>query len=36
MAEVEFVPFISWSVITAAVFALTAVVYRIYVKKKNG
>jgi hypothetical protein len=35
MAEVEMVPFISWSTVTAAVFIVVAVVYRMYVRKKK-
>lgn len=35
MAEVELVPFISWAAVTAAVFVVVAVVYRMYVRKKK-
>jgi hypothetical protein len=34
MADVEFVPFISWAIISAAVFAIVTLVYRSYLRKK--
>jgi tryptophan-rich sensory protein len=35
VAEVQLVPFISWSVVAAALFAVVAIAYRIYLKKKK-
>gem|GEM_PF-3540762 len=34
MAEVQLVPFVSWSAVTAALFAVVSVVYGIYTRKK--
>lgn len=30
------VPFISWSVVSAAIFATTTVVYRTYIRKRKS
>jgi hypothetical protein len=36
MAEVQIVPFISWVVISAVLFAAVAIVYRTYSRKKKN
>jgi hypothetical protein len=36
MAEVQIVPFISWAVVSAVLFAVVAVVYKTYLKKKKN
>jgi hypothetical protein len=35
MAEVQIIPFISWSAVTAAMFAVVAIVYGVYARKKS-
>ena len=35
MAEPDFVPFAIWSVVTMALLAVTGLVYRIFLRKKN-
>ncbi|HEX9846395.1 MAG TPA: hypothetical protein VGA92_08050 [Candidatus Nitrosotenuis sp.] len=36
MAEVQIVPFISWAVVSAVLFAVVAIVYKTYLKKKKS
>ncbi|MEW6042673.1 MAG: hypothetical protein AB1608_00205 [Thermoproteota archaeon] len=36
MAEVQLVPFIGWSAVTAALFVVVALVYRLYAKKNKA
>ena len=36
MAETDFVPFVFWSMITAALLAVTGLVYRSYSRRKNN
>lgn len=33
--EVQLVPFIGWSAVTAALFVVVALVYRLYMKKNQ-
>jgi hypothetical protein len=35
MAEVQLVPFIGWSAVTAALFAVIAIVYGLHTRKKK-
>jgi hypothetical protein len=36
MAEVQLIPFISWSAITAALFAAVTIAYSIYLRKRKS
>jgi uncharacterized protein with PQ loop repeat len=36
MTEVHLVPFIGWSAVTATLFVVVALVYRLYVKKNKA
>jgi hypothetical protein len=36
MTEVQIIPFISWAIVSAVLFAVVAIVYKTYLKKKKS